>query len=76
MSAYRLTPFVLAFIWLAVGVWFCSRSPLWLAKVIDKEVVGSFAAYIRSLKKPEPYKGKGFRYDDEVIRRKQGKKSA
>lgn len=43
---------------------------------IDKEVVGSFAAYIRSLKKPEPYKGKGFRYDDEVIRRKQGKKSA
>ncbi len=43
---------------------------------IDKEVVGSFAAHIRSLKKPEPYKGKGFRYDDEVIRRKQGKKSA
>ncbi len=43
---------------------------------IDKEVVGSFTAELRSLKKPEPYKGKGFRYEDEVIRRKQGKKTA
>jgi large subunit ribosomal protein L6 len=43
---------------------------------IDKEAVGAFTAYIRSLKKPEPYKGKGFRYADEVIRRKQGKKAA
>lgn len=43
---------------------------------IDKEAVGSFAAKLRSLKKPEPYKGKGMRYDDEVIKRKQGKKSA
>jgi len=42
----------------------------------DKELVGSFTAKVRSLKKPEPYKGKGFRYDNEVIRRKQGKKSA
>jgi len=42
---------------------------------IDKELVGSFTAKVRDLKKPEPYKGKGFRYDDEVIRRKQGKKS-
>lgn len=42
----------------------------------DKEVVGSFAAKIRSLKKPEPYKGKGFRYGDEIIKRKQGKKTA
>lgn len=42
---------------------------------IDKELVGSFAAKIRDLKKPEPYKGKGFRYHDEVLRRKQGKKS-
>lgn len=42
---------------------------------IDCEKVGEFAAKIRSLKKPEPYKGKGIRYDDEVIRRKQGKKS-
>ena len=43
---------------------------------IDKESVGHFSAYVRSLKKPEPYKGKGFHYDGEVIRRKQGKKSA
>lgn len=43
---------------------------------IDKELVGSFAAQVRALKKPEPYKGKGMRYDTEVIRRKQGKKTA
>lgn len=42
---------------------------------IDKELVGSFTAGIRALKKPEPYKGKGMRYEDEVIRRKQGKKT-
>ena len=41
----------------------------------DKELVGSFAAKIRALKKPEPYKGKGFHYHDEVVRRKLGKKS-
>lgn len=41
----------------------------------DKEEVSQFASQIRSLKKPEPYKGKGFRYVGEVIRRKQGKKS-
>lgn len=43
---------------------------------IDKELVGQFTANVRALKKPEPYKGKGFRYEDEVIRRKQGKKTA
>jgi large subunit ribosomal protein L6 len=43
---------------------------------IDKELVGQFTASLRALKKPEPYKGKGFRYDNEVIRRKQGKKAA
>lgn len=42
---------------------------------IDKEKVGHFAAVIRAFKKPEPYKGKGIRYETEVIRRKQGKKS-
>jgi large subunit ribosomal protein L6 len=42
----------------------------------DKESVGRFAADVRAKKKPEPYKGKGIRYSDEVIRRKQGKKSA
>ncbi len=43
---------------------------------IDKEVVGQFVAKTRSLKKPEPYKGKGIRYEGEVIKRKQGKKTA
>jgi large subunit ribosomal protein L6 len=43
---------------------------------IDKEEVASFAMKIRKLKEPEPYKGKGIRYSDEVIRRKQGKRSA
>jgi large subunit ribosomal protein L6 len=42
---------------------------------IDKEVVGQFSAVIRSKKKPEPYKGKGIRYSDEIVRRKEGKKS-
>ncbi len=43
---------------------------------INKESVGEFSAKIRGMKKPEPYKGKGIRYSDEVVRRKQGKKSA
>ena len=42
----------------------------------DREKVGQFAAVIRALKKPEPYLGKGVRYSDEVVRRKQGKKAA
>ena len=42
---------------------------------IDKELVGNFTAAVRALKKPEPYKGKGMRYESEVIRRKQGKKT-
>lgn len=42
---------------------------------IDKELVGSFTAAIRALKKGEPYKGKGMRYEGEIIRRKQGKKT-
>lgn len=43
---------------------------------MDKELVGQFTSSVRSMKKPEPYKGKGFHYSDEVIRRKQGKKAA
>ncbi|MEI6843058.1 MAG: 50S ribosomal protein L6 [bacterium] len=43
---------------------------------MDKEVVGEFAAKVRALKKPEPYKGKGIRGEFEVVKRKQGKKSA
>lgn len=42
---------------------------------ISKEVVGQFAANVRTQKKPEPYKGKGIRYSDEIVRRKEGKKS-
>lgn len=42
----------------------------------DKQVVGQTAAEIRMLKKPEPYKGKGIKYSDEVIRRKAGKTAA
>ncbi len=42
----------------------------------DKELVSLFAAQVRAQKKPEPYKGKGIRYEGEVIKRKQGKKAA
>jgi large subunit ribosomal protein L6 len=44
-----------------------------LIKGIDKQMVGQFAAEVRALRKPEPYKGKGIRYDGEVVRRKAGK---
>ena len=40
---------------------------------IDKQLVGQFAAEVRALRKPEPYKGKGIRYLGEQVRRKQGK---
>ena len=43
---------------------------------IDKELLGEFAAQVRKVRKPEPYKGKGIRYSDEHIRRKEGKKAA
>ncbi len=42
---------------------------------IDKALVGEAAARIRRIKKPEPYKGKGIRYEDEIVRRKAGKKA-
>jgi large subunit ribosomal protein L6 len=45
-------------------------------KGIDKQLVGQICAQIRSFKKPEPYKGKGVKYADEVIRRKVGKTGA
>ncbi len=44
-----------------------------IVKGIDKEKVGQYAAEIRSKREPEPYKGKGIKYADEVIRRKVGK---
>ena len=43
---------------------------------IDKQEVSEFAANIRKIRKPEPYKGKGIRYKGEVVRRKEGKKAA
>ena len=42
---------------------------------IEKDVVGQVAADVRSKREPEPYKGKGVKYSDEVVRRKEGKKS-
>ncbi len=45
-------------------------------KGIDKVLVGEFDANIRKVRKPEPYKGKGIRYKDEHVRRKEGKKAA
>ena len=45
-------------------------------KGIDKVLVGEFSANIRKIRQPEPYKGKGIRYKDEHVRRKEGKKAA
>ena len=45
-------------------------------KGFDKQLIGQVAAKIRSFRKPEPYKGKGVKFKDEVIRRKAGKTAA
>ena len=56
------------------GVTFEVANPTNVAVVgIDKELVGQVAANIRSIRKPEPYKGKGIRYEDEHVRKKAGK---
>lgn len=44
-----------------------------IVRGIDKELVGEYAAKVRDLRKPEPYKGKGIKYENEVVRRKVGK---
>jgi large subunit ribosomal protein L6 len=44
-----------------------------IVKGIDKQLVGNYAAKIRDWRKPEPYKGKGVRYENEYVRRKEGK---
>ena len=49
------------------------KNPVISLESIDKQLLGQVAAKIRSLRKPEPYKGKGVRYSDEVVRRKAGK---
>ena len=56
------------------GITFEVENPTRLAVVgIDKELVGQVAARVRAMRKPEPYKGKGVRYQGEVVRRKAGK---
>ena len=47
-----------------------------VVKGIDKILVGEFAANVRKVRQPEPYKGKGIRYKDEHVRRKEGKKAS
>jgi large subunit ribosomal protein L6 len=49
------------------------QNPRIILEGIDKQLVGQVAAKIRSLRKPEPYKGKGVRYSNEIVRRKAGK---
>jgi len=56
-----------------VGMDTNSRMPFVLIKCINNEVLGQQAANIRSIRPPEPYKGKGIRYATEVVRRKAGK---
>ena len=52
----------------------CERPTAIKVEGVDKRQVGQVAAEIRSYRPPEPYKGKGVRYDNEIIRRKEGKK--
>jgi large subunit ribosomal protein L6 len=46
-----------------------------IVKGIDKQAVGEIAAQVRKVRPPEPYKGKGIRYDGEYVRRKVGKRA-
>jgi large subunit ribosomal protein L6 len=54
----------------------CPSATEVVVKGIDKALVGNYAANIRKWRQPEPYKGKGIKYDGEVIRRKEGKTGA
>ena len=54
----------------------CTSATEIIVKGIDKAVVGNYAANVRAWRRPEPYKGKGIKYADEVIRRKEGKAGA
>lgn len=49
------------------------KNPTIILKAIDKQLIGQVAAKIRSFRKPEPYKGKGVRYQGEIVRKKAGK---
>jgi large subunit ribosomal protein L6 len=55
------------------GISFSIEKTLITVEGIDKELVGQVAAKIRNVRPPEPYKGKGIKYIDEVVRRKPGK---
>jgi large subunit ribosomal protein L6 len=52
------------------------KNPTIVLKSFDKQLIGQVAAKIRSMRKPEPYKGKGIRFIGEQIRRKAGKSAA
>ena len=52
------------------------KAPLIKLTSFDKQLIGAVAAKIRSLRKPEPYKGKGIRYQGEQVRRKAGKSAS
>ncbi|MGD0711627.1 MAG: 50S ribosomal protein L6 [Bacteroidales bacterium] len=52
------------------------KNPIVILQSIDKQLIGQVAAKIRSLRKPEPYKGKGIKFQGEMIRRKAGKTAA
>ena len=54
----------------------CPSNTELIIKGCDKQLVGEFAANVRKIRKPEPYKGKGIRYQDEHIIKKVGKKAA
>ena len=54
----------------------CPSATEVVVKGIDKAFVGNYAANVRAWREPEPYKGKGIKYEDEVIRRKEGKAGA
>lgn len=58
------------------GITFIVEKNVITVEGIDKQLVGETAAQIRKIRKPEPYKGKGIKYIDEVIRRKAGKTAA
>ena len=58
------------------GISFAIEKNIIIVSGIDKQLVGQIAAKIRAVKPPEPYKGKGIRYEGEYVRIKAGKKAA
>ena len=65
---------ILASISLSVFLWADLRNPYVWVTSADKQLIGQVAADIRAYRRPEPYKGKGVRYADEVVRTKEAKK--